>query len=505
VSCWLAAIRLVRQQAARRTPAFGILVHGPIRSDMPTRRALRWAAALAPVLAFLAVYVPRAGHGFIADDYRWVLESQVSTVDGALALFAHNNGFYRPLVALTFTVDRWLFGLNPLGYGLTNVALAVACAAMVYRLARALEMPWGAAALAGSIWLLNFHGINMAVLWISGRTALLLTLASVAAATCLVRRQLLPAAAWTAVALLSKEEAVLLPLILTAWLYVWPAAGAGERRRALGRWLVYAALLLAGYAVLRDHSGAMTPATAPAYYRFTFHPAAVARNVLEYADRALSFPLIVTGLAWLSLRWRRASGLVASPRPALVTCAVVWIAGAYAVTVFLPVRSSLYACWPLVGASLAAAECCWKFWESAPAGARNRALQVALLCVLIAAPIHLTRTRRLVTQADVSRTAWLELPELTRTVPEGATVVIYDDTTTRANLRAAFGSLTSTACELLTGRHLDLRLEPAPGNGEPPPCARCVARRLAFSNGHLVSLPEGRQELSRPLRNSRSR
>jgi hypothetical protein len=262
VSCWLAAIRLVRQQAARRTPAFGILVHGPIRSDMPTRRALRWAAALAPVLAFLAVYVPRAGHGFIADDYRWVLESQVSTVDGALALFAHNNGFYRPLVALTFTVDRWLFGLNPLGYGLTNVALAVACAAMVYRLARALEMPWGAAALAGSIWLLNFHGINMAVLWISGRTALLLTLASVAAATCLVRRQLLPAAAWTAVALLSKEEAVLLPLILTAWLYVWPAAGAGERRRALWRWIACAAVLLAGYAVLRQHSGAMTPATA---------------------------------------------------------------------------------------------------------------------------------------------------------------------------------------------------------------------------------------------------
>ena len=59
--------------------------------------------------------------------------------------------------------------------GVTNVALALVGAALVYGLARAFSLPWGAAAFAGSLWLLNFHGINMAVLWISGRTALLLT------------------------------------------------------------------------------------------------------------------------------------------------------------------------------------------------------------------------------------------------------------------------------------------------------------------------------------------
>ncbi|HWB18383.1 MAG TPA: hypothetical protein VG538_18405 [Vicinamibacterales bacterium] len=459
---------------------------------MASRLSLRRAAALAPVIAFLAVYVPRVGHGFIADDYRWVLESRVSSVADALALFTHNNGFYRPVVSLTFAADHWLFGIDPLGYGLTNLALAVVCAGLICRLARALEMPWGAATLAGSIWLLNFHGINMSVLWISGRTALLLTLAAVAAATCIVRRHLLAAAAWTAVALLAKEEAVLLPGILAAWLYLYPSSDTLGKGRALWRWLVYAALLTAGYVVLRHHSGAMTPATAPAYYRFTFSAGAVARNVLEYGDRTFSFPLIVTGLAWLCLRWRqRGPDRVTPPRPALIMCAALWIVGAYALTVFLPVRSSLYACWPLVGASLIAAEWCRGFWQVAPAAARGRALRLALLCVLIAAPIHFSRTGRFVAQAEVSQAAWVELPRLTYSVPDGATVVIYDDMTRRANMRAAFGSLAGSAYELLTGRHLNFWLEPSLGNGETPPCSSCVTKRLAFRRGHLVSLSDG--------------
>jgi hypothetical protein len=55
---------------------------------------LRRVAALLPVAVFLAVYLPRAGHGFILDDF-WLLESRIATVSDVVALFTHNNGFYR--------------------------------------------------------------------------------------------------------------------------------------------------------------------------------------------------------------------------------------------------------------------------------------------------------------------------------------------------------------------------------------------------------------------------
>ena len=98
-----------------------------------------------------------------------------------VALFARHTGFYRPLVALSFAADYAAFGNRPLGYGLTDLSLAIACAALIYLLLRSLLLSAYASVAGSALWLLNFHGIDMAVLWTSGRTALLLVLTSVAA------------------------------------------------------------------------------------------------------------------------------------------------------------------------------------------------------------------------------------------------------------------------------------------------------------------------------------
>jgi hypothetical protein len=68
------------------------------------------AACLAPMLAFAAVYVPAAGHGLIQDDYSWILRSRVGSVAEFLALFTSDNGFYRPVVSVTFAINEWMFG-----------------------------------------------------------------------------------------------------------------------------------------------------------------------------------------------------------------------------------------------------------------------------------------------------------------------------------------------------------------------------------------------------------
>src|SRR5687767_13492322 len=102
------------------------------------------AAALLATL-FLVIYLPDVGHGFIADDFGWIAESRLGSVSDAIGLFTANVGFYRPVVSLSFALDHAIWGTNAFGYGLTNLALCLANAAMLFALARRLGLPVAAA------------------------------------------------------------------------------------------------------------------------------------------------------------------------------------------------------------------------------------------------------------------------------------------------------------------------------------------------------------------------
>src|SRR5436190_4254827 len=132
------------------------------------------ASYLIPLSVFIAVYGPSVGLGFISDDFGWIVESRVQTLRGAFDLFLTNHGFYRPLVAASFAADHAMFGPNPWGYGLTNLTLLFVCAILLWRVGIALGLPRHVSSVAAALWAFNFHGINMALLWLSGRTSLCL-------------------------------------------------------------------------------------------------------------------------------------------------------------------------------------------------------------------------------------------------------------------------------------------------------------------------------------------
>jgi hypothetical protein len=453
-------------------------------------RLLERLASTLPTVVFLAVYVPLAGHGFLSDDFRWVLNSHIDSLADVVRLFQITDGFYRPLVSLTFGLDRLLFGINPRPYGWTNVGLVLVAALLIRQLAMTLGLSKGAAALAASLWFLNFHGINQSILWISGRTSLLVACAGTACAIFIVQRRLLWAVAFFAMACFAKEEALTLPFVLAAWLAILAQGGLGQdepapRVRAIAAWLTGSALVMAVYLALRSQTGAMTPATAPSYYQFTFEPAAVMRNALEYADRAVTTSAIAVLLGLLLLR-PRGFRLDAVQRRTLV-CAALWLAGGYGTTLFLPVRSSLYAIVPSIGACLAAAIVLSAAWQSADMPHRFRALCAAILLPVLAMPVYLARTAS-VPLAEFSTQVLRDIGDGTRDVPDAATVVIVDDRSTKINVAAAFGSLLNDAVLLTTGRRLNMWIEPqTPGTeGAEPPCESCVALRLRVVNGRLV-------------------
>ena len=453
----------------------------------------RAVAAVAAV--FLVIYLPDVGHGFISDDFRWIVENRIVLPADLLSPFSSNTGFYRPMTSLSFAGDHALWGTSPFGYGLTNLMLCLMAAGALFMVARRLGLPDGAALLASSVWLLNFHAINMAVLWLSGRTALLAAVFSLATASAVLNARYTRAGLLALLAMLSKEEAIALPALFTLYLVAvdrgWGAISAGpaeaglyadgpaeaglhgagqpgvhvesgfsrtslgapnveshfSRTLAIGLRTAPLWAAAAVYLALRAQSGAFWPADAPAYYRFSLSPALVARNVLEYADRAgtafaiVAIVLVAAGkIRWADLRIVERRVLLFSG---------VWIAAMYGLTVFLPVRSSLYALLPSLGSALAVGAVASAVQRRNPS--RVRKVMVALVvAAILLIPIYRARNVRWVQLAELSdqvmRTVKTDVAER----PSGH-IVMVDAPQERFNLVSAFGNLLPDALRLYVG------------------------------------------------------
>ena len=201
----------------------------------------------------------------------------------------------------------------------------------------------------------------MAVVWLSGRTSLLLTACAALSARAFLRRQRVAGSLLLMAALLSKEEATVLPFVLMAWLW----ALRHEDRRALILDAVAVCVPLIVYGLLRAQSPALTPTTAPWFYRPTTDLRLLAMNAIEYLDRGATFFVLVGLAAWAAYRPERP----AIPRP-IVLAGVVWFAAGHALTLWIPVRSSLYSVFPSVGSALLCAGAVEAF-RSAPSARRS--------------------------------------------------------------------------------------------------------------------------------------
>jgi hypothetical protein len=173
----------------------------------------------------------------------------------------------------------------------------------------------------------------------------------------------------------------------------------------------------------------------------------------------------------------------------IVLCGLSWLVGGYALTLFLPVGSSLYACFPSIGAAMIAAEICGALWRHAEPRARFRTVLAGVLIVIALIPVYRARNHRWTDLADFSSSILEQFQTVTAGLPDRAAVVLLDDRATRVNLESAFGTLLNDAYSLKTGRKLTLWVEPPLSNahlaGLQPPCPNCVAMTLQLRDGIL--------------------
>jgi hypothetical protein len=392
---------------------------------------------------FATIYTGALGHGFVKDDFRWIAAADVRSIGDLQRIFSTSVGFYRPLVTTTFAIDRRIWNLDPVGYAVTNLILLLADAGLLFLLARRLELPSPAALFAVATWMFNFHGINMALLWISARTALLLCLFSMAAVLAWRRGNRVTATLLTFVAMLCKEEAIMLPPLLLLTDFVdGERPSTGALRAIVRSWPLWTAAAI--YLVIRAHSGAFGWMDAPPYYRPTFDPRALLKNAVQYLDRGATWPAVAAGVMFLSVPSTTA---VRDDERRIMRFGVAWFALMFAMTVFLPVRSSLYAVAPSIGSALVAA----LFAARARRAAPHRFVVASAVLIAIVAmltPVYRLRNRGLIEPADLSRQSLVAMQRAAENRPPVREIVLLDDPHAAVKLDDAFGALAPDAVHL---------------------------------------------------------
>jgi hypothetical protein len=150
----------------------------------------------------------------------------------------------------------------------------------------------------------------------------------------------------------------------------------------------------------------------------------------------------------------------------LLIIAAVWFVAGLAITIRIPVRSSLYAVFPSIGPALACAAVVGALRVRAHQPTGDRVMALVLAAVLLLIPIYRARNARYVEPARVSAQAMERLVDDLGTLPERGVVVFEDSPRRFSNFRDVFGTLGTEAVRLHTDRALDALVQP-PGRAAP--------------------------------------
>lgn len=420
-------------------------------------------ARYAPLLAALVALAVLSGYvrtGLLLDDsfllaraaHRFgfdALDFALRTTDYRIHLWVHQAPvvfhFFRPLSSLSLWIERRIWGTNAWGYHLANIALHLANAWMLWRLAMRCGLGRGPALLGALAWALSIQTIA-ATGWISGRTELLWSSFALISTHTLLRWRDGGGPAWlgaslaaSALAACAKESGLVAPLLALL------AARCSQPPRPVGPSRVFtpkriALVLLPAVTVFAGRFAAIGFSLPPEPYLDVPRGALDAlwttvKPALYLSAGYLSLPLSHWGpLEWMHTHpWSLALilpvGILATLMLARATgrsALLLWL-GWFAIALLpvMPVRpTSLYLYVPMMGLTMLAAA----------AFERSRRVAFAVwlaVTVLAGAGAHLFTQRYIAQEWRTSRAQvdtihnWLRAREATRLVTIDTPVWLY--------------------------------------------------------------------------------
>jgi len=365
------------------------------------------------------IFAPHVGTGFITDDFIWLDNIVINGKVDYWRPFTITTGFFRPLVSWTFGLQYELHGMNSRAFGRFNLFLHLVNILLVYLLLSSVELSRPYAFWAAALFGFNIKGTTMAVGWISGRTSLMFAgfmLLSLYLYLKVRRHQqqgwgckkvflyFLVGSAYFA-ALLSKETAVVLPVFVFLASFISGGTckngertnnkkfcgvqgrffkrAPGHRRHSAFLDTVVFLIPLILYSFLRLNSNAVAPFNAPAFYRFTFTPMVVLKNLCEYITRAGMLDIIIiAGLLIALLLTPGKEKAVKDIQPLTFIAGTGWFLCFILPTLFIPTRSDIYIYVPQVGVHLVTLPFIFYLWKRIRLSGRKKLKQgIAFLLV----------------------------------------------------------------------------------------------------------------------------
>ena len=222
-----------------------------------TRARAHVACTVGVMAVALAAYLGCINAGYVYDDFEFVVENpRIRSLHGIASAFWRRDFFsasakfniYRPFAAASFALDFHLWDLRPGVLHLENALLHALNAALVLGLCARLGAGPVVSLAAASMF--AAHPIQTeAIAWVSGRSNGLFVLFALLSLRCYASRRAAASLALFAAALLSKEMAISLPLLLCA--YEWcmrPKRKDGAPWARIVPFFVVAGLYVAGRA-----------------------------------------------------------------------------------------------------------------------------------------------------------------------------------------------------------------------------------------------------------------
>lgn len=239
----------------------------PASISLQENRWERYFPAIVVLVAMLT-YVATLRFGFVYDDNQQIVQNPLIHSWGNIPLFFKTDvwrfwnpavvgNYWRPLFMVWLLLNFKMFGLNPVGWHLTSVLVHAAATYLGYRAVKRISNDAIIAVTAALIFAV--HPVHLeTVAWISGVTDSLMTCFFLGSTLCFMKgwekttgrtRWFVTSALLFACALLCKETAAVLPLIVIAYVAISPGKQRGEVPRLRGSMLPLAmyALVFAIY------------------------------------------------------------------------------------------------------------------------------------------------------------------------------------------------------------------------------------------------------------------
>jgi len=189
-----------------------------------SQKKLLYRCAFIAIL-LVAVYSSTLTNRFVWDDLDVIVKNRLlESFTNLPKLFFYEDrtgdgltGYYRPVTYISFLIDRSIWGLNPVGFNITNIILHIVAVLLFYRVLFALFKKDQMALVAALLFALHPVAVESVNFHAGGRNTLLSACFSLLALFLYINKRWVPAVISFTLAIFSKEFALLLPLVLVAY------------------------------------------------------------------------------------------------------------------------------------------------------------------------------------------------------------------------------------------------------------------------------------------------